>query len=30
VVQALHELGDIPADFAVERLLLPGLTQVTD
>jgi NitT/TauT family transport system substrate-binding protein len=30
VVQALRELGDIPADFAVERLLLPGITQVTD
>jgi ABC-type nitrate/sulfonate/bicarbonate transport system substrate-binding protein len=30
VVQALHDLGDIPGDFAVERLLLPGLTQVTD
>jgi NitT/TauT family transport system substrate-binding protein len=30
VVQALRELGDIPADFTVERLLLPGITQVTD
>jgi ABC-type nitrate/sulfonate/bicarbonate transport system substrate-binding protein len=30
VVDALRELGDIPADFQVDRLLLPGVTQVTD
>jgi ABC-type nitrate/sulfonate/bicarbonate transport system substrate-binding protein len=30
IVQALRELGDIAADFPVERLLLPGVTQVTD
>jgi ABC-type nitrate/sulfonate/bicarbonate transport system substrate-binding protein len=30
VVDALRELGDIPADFQIERLLLPGITQVTD
>jgi NitT/TauT family transport system substrate-binding protein len=30
VVDALRELGDIPADFSVDRLLLPGVTQVTD
>ncbi len=30
VIDALRELGDIPADFSVDRLLLPGLTQVTD
>jgi len=30
VVDALRELGDVPADFAVERLFLPGVTQVVD
>ncbi len=30
VVDALKELGDIPANFAVERLFLPELTQVSD
>jgi ABC-type nitrate/sulfonate/bicarbonate transport system substrate-binding protein len=30
VVDALRELGDIPADFSVDRLLLPGITQTTD
>ena len=30
VVDALKELGDIPADFAVERLFLPGITKVAD
>lgn len=30
VVDALRELGDIPADFAVERLFLPGVTQFAD
>ena len=30
VVDALRELGDIPADFAVERLFLPGVTQLVD
>jgi ABC-type nitrate/sulfonate/bicarbonate transport system substrate-binding protein len=30
VVNALRELGDIPADFKPERLLLPGVTQVVD
>ena len=30
VVDALRELGDIPAGFSVDRLLLPGMTQVTD
>jgi NitT/TauT family transport system substrate-binding protein len=30
VVEALRELGDLPADFAIDRLLLPGLTQVVD
>jgi ABC-type nitrate/sulfonate/bicarbonate transport system substrate-binding protein len=30
VVDALRELGDIPADFAVERLFLPGVTQLAD
>ena len=30
VVDALKELGDIPANFAVERLFLPDMTQVSD
>jgi NitT/TauT family transport system substrate-binding protein len=30
VVDALRDLGDVPADFSVDRLLLPGVTQVTD
>jgi NitT/TauT family transport system substrate-binding protein len=30
IVDALRRLGDIPQDFAVERLLLPGISQVTD
>jgi NitT/TauT family transport system substrate-binding protein len=30
VVDALRELGDIPPGFSVDRLLLPGVTQVTD
>jgi NitT/TauT family transport system substrate-binding protein len=30
VIAALKELGDVPADFAVDRLLLPGLTRITD
>ncbi len=30
VVDALRELGDIPADFAVDRLFLPGVTQLAD
>jgi len=30
VVDALRELGDVPADFPVERLFLPGVTQVAD
>lgn len=30
VVEALRELGDLPADFAVERVLLPGVTQVAE
>jgi NitT/TauT family transport system substrate-binding protein len=30
VVEALKELGDIPADFAIDRLFLPGITQVAD
>jgi ABC-type nitrate/sulfonate/bicarbonate transport system substrate-binding protein len=30
VVDALRELGDVPADFLVDRLLLPGITQTTD
>jgi ABC-type nitrate/sulfonate/bicarbonate transport system substrate-binding protein len=30
VVDALKELGDIPADFAVDRLFLPDVTQVAD
>jgi ABC-type nitrate/sulfonate/bicarbonate transport system substrate-binding protein len=30
VVDALRELGDIPADFPVDRLFLAGITQVVD
>jgi ABC-type nitrate/sulfonate/bicarbonate transport system substrate-binding protein len=30
VVDALKELGDIPADFAVDRLFLPEITRVAD
>jgi ABC-type nitrate/sulfonate/bicarbonate transport system substrate-binding protein len=30
VVDALRELGDIPADFAVDRLFLPGITPFAD
>lgn len=30
VVDALKEFGDIPADFAVDRLFLPGVTTVVD
>jgi ABC-type nitrate/sulfonate/bicarbonate transport system substrate-binding protein len=30
VVDALKELGDVPADFAVDRLLMPALTKVID
>jgi ABC-type nitrate/sulfonate/bicarbonate transport system substrate-binding protein len=30
VVEALQELGDIPATMTVDRLFMPGLTQVTD
>jgi ABC-type nitrate/sulfonate/bicarbonate transport system substrate-binding protein len=30
LVAALQELGDIPAGFEIERLILPGLTQLSD
>jgi NitT/TauT family transport system substrate-binding protein len=30
VVDALHDLGDIPANFPVDRLLMPGVTQISD
>ncbi len=30
VVEALQQLGDIPSDFAIDRLFMPSLTQVTD
>jgi len=30
VVDALRDLGDLPADFKVDGLLLPGATHVTD
>jgi NitT/TauT family transport system substrate-binding protein len=30
VVDALKELGDIPANFAIDRLFLPDITQVSD
>jgi ABC-type nitrate/sulfonate/bicarbonate transport system substrate-binding protein len=30
VIDALRDLGDLPADFTVDRLLLPGLKQISD
>ena len=30
VVDALRELGDVPPEFAVDRLFLPGVTKVID
>lgn len=30
LVDALKELGDIPQDFSVDRLFLPGVTQIAD
>jgi len=30
VTDALKELGDVPKDFSVDRLVLPGVTQLTD
>jgi len=30
VIDALHDLGDLPADFQVDRLLLPGATRISD
>jgi ABC-type nitrate/sulfonate/bicarbonate transport system substrate-binding protein len=30
VIDALRTLGDLPADFTVDRVLLPGVTQVSD
>jgi NitT/TauT family transport system substrate-binding protein len=30
VAEALQQLGDLPAGFAVDRLFLPGVAQVTD
>jgi NitT/TauT family transport system substrate-binding protein len=30
VIDALRDLGDLPADFTVDRLLLPGVTQISD
>ncbi len=30
VIDALHDLGDLPADFKVDRLLLPSVTEITD
>jgi NitT/TauT family transport system substrate-binding protein len=30
VVEALQELGDVPANFPVDRLFLPGVTQLVD
>ncbi len=30
VIDALHVLGDLPAGFTVDRLLLPGVTQISD
>jgi ABC-type nitrate/sulfonate/bicarbonate transport system substrate-binding protein len=30
VIDALRDLGDLPADFSVDRLLLPGVTQISE
>jgi hypothetical protein len=30
VVDTLRELGDLPADFQVDRLLLPGVTRIVE
>jgi NitT/TauT family transport system substrate-binding protein len=30
VIDALRDLGDLPADFSIDRLLLPGVTQISD
>src|SRR5580692_6830368 len=30
VIDALRALGDLPADFTVDRLLLPGVTQISE
>jgi hypothetical protein len=30
VIDALHELGDLPAGFTVDRLLLPGVARISD
>ena len=30
VIDALRDLGDLPADFKVDRLLLPGVTRISD
>jgi ABC-type nitrate/sulfonate/bicarbonate transport system substrate-binding protein len=30
LVDALKSLGDIPKDFSVDRLFLPGVTQIAD
>ena len=30
VIGALRDLGDLPADFTVDRVLLPGVTQISE
>jgi NitT/TauT family transport system substrate-binding protein len=30
VIDALRDLGDLPADFTADRVVLPGVTQVSD
>jgi ABC-type nitrate/sulfonate/bicarbonate transport system substrate-binding protein len=30
VIDALRDLGDLPSGFTVDRLLLPGVTQISD
>jgi hypothetical protein len=30
VIDALRDLGDLPADFKVDSLLLPGVTRISD
>jgi hypothetical protein len=30
LIDALKTLGDVPAGFSVDRLFMPGVTQVAD
>jgi len=30
LIAALQQLGDLPADFTVDRLVVPGVSELTD